>query len=178
MDARGLRRHQPARGWRADLLEALAAPRQPSLDHPPTMEFRDYCVEELSRRQSTADPVLSSLHSDGQGWLWFRHPKDLAFKASSHDRSLRPTERVSRKLGRARNVAPRGRPARRLLHYDGHVEERGSPARLPEAAGVPQPNDDLDQALDACRRITDWFDNGGAELLSGGGDASWVPPEA
>lgn len=160
--------------WRADLLCALAAPRRAgtAIDHLPTIDFRDYCVRWLAEVDSACDPQLLSLHTENQGWLWFSHPKDLGFKAT-HGRidlyaavnGFKGTAEELRDYA-AEVALPSGFAVAR--DTSGNVVIRYECARFETAAGTPAVTMSLDEALDACVRITKWFDEGGADLLGRG----------
>lgn len=72
------------RRWRAALLCELIKPplRGVAIDDEPTMDFTAFCVEWLTSAQFAGEPSERSLHSAGQGWLWFKSPRGLGYKAS------------------------------------------------------------------------------------------------
>lgn len=160
--------------WRAQLLLALAEPRERStpLDHAPTIAFRDYCVEWLAKHGSSAEPSLTTLHTAGQGWLWFSHPKDLGFKASSGNIDLYVAsngfEGDADGLRAALSAHPL--PAGFEVATDTSIRRnlvlRLTCPRFATGAGVPDDPTELDEALNACLRITAWFDDGGANALN------------
>ena len=119
---------------------------------------------------------MSSLHSDGQGWLWFRHPQDLGFKASSGmiDLDVEPNGFTATGEELVTTVArlplPAGFEVATHSSKRRNVVLRHACPRFMTDSGVPDHTDELDRALDACRRITAWFDEGGAGLLRGDGD--------
>lgn len=158
--------------WRAGLLDALATRPRPgtALDHPPTIAFRDYCVKWLDDAGSTAHPQLSSLHTENQGWLWFSHPKDLGFKATSGNIDLYAAVNGFAGTGKEleAHLAAVPLPAEFPVATDtAHnvVIRRGCP-RFDTAAGVPQDTASLNEALAPCARITQWYEGGGAALLA------------
>lgn len=161
--------------WRAKMLDDLAKPRAASiaLDHEQTISFRDHCVVWLKDHASTAEASLLSLHTENQGWLWFRHPRDLCFKARNGTVDLYVG--VNGFAGTVADLEARlaawPAPAGFFVTTDTSqkrnvVLRHDVQACFPEE-GVPADPAVLDIALDACRRITEWFDRGGATLLRG-----------
>ena len=153
------------------VLEALAKPpvSGTALDDAPTIAFRDYCINRLQEMAPSARPSPTSLHTIHQGWLWFIHPQGLGFKASNgrvdltvkdhgfagslaHLERLLVTHRApdsfTPALDTARNVV--------LRHDCGVFDSR---------SGIPIDTTRLDRALEACARLTEWFDHGGSALL-------------
>lgn len=118
---------------------------------------------------SAADAALSSLHTENQGWLWFRHPKDLAFKATAGNIDLYVA--VNGFAGTGEELQLRltalSLPEGFSVATDTarNVVIRHACPRFATAAGVPDTAHQLHEALDACARITEWFDAGGAGLL-------------
>ncbi len=174
-----LRTHSDAEAvrlaWRAAMLEELAKPRALGtvLDHKLTIAFRDHCVAWLKEHGSTAEASLLSLHTENQGWLWFRHPRDLYFKARNGTVDLYVG--VNGFAGTVANLGARlaTRPAPAGFSVTTDTSQKRNvvlrhevQAFLPEE-GVPADPPALDLALDACLRITEWFDQGGANLLRG-----------
>jgi hypothetical protein len=153
------------------LLDELAKPRVagPALDHAPTIAFRDYCIDWLADHGSTADAWLLSLHTENQGWLWFHHPKDLGYKASTGFVDLYvkvngfggDLEGLSAAI-ETRPLPDGFYPATDTSH---NVVIRHDVPRTSPWAGLPVDLEPLHVALDACRRITEWFDEGGGDLL-------------
>jgi hypothetical protein len=70
--------------WRARLLRQLCVPaaRAPKPDHPPTVEFTNFCVRWLAEHEPRAVPEPKSLRTAGSGWLWFTSPRGLVYKAA------------------------------------------------------------------------------------------------
>jgi ketol-acid reductoisomerase len=54
----------------------------PKPDHPPTVAFTRFCVQWLAEREPRAVPNANSLHTKGNGWLWFTSPSRLVYKAA------------------------------------------------------------------------------------------------
>jgi hypothetical protein len=94
-----IRHHPPAAGavatrradWRARLLEEVIRPkaRPVAVDDPPTVEFTEFCTAWLQMRSPASTPDRGSCHTAGQGWLWFRVPAGLAYKATGWARKPR-----------------------------------------------------------------------------------------
>lgn len=79
------------RRWRAALLCELIEPqrRGAAADDKPTVEFTTFCVGWFTKAQVPVEPATRSLHSAGQGWLWFKSPRGLGYKASGWARTDR-----------------------------------------------------------------------------------------
>ncbi|MDQ6949228.1 MAG: hypothetical protein M3256_23970, partial [Actinomycetota bacterium] len=161
--------------WRADVLDELATPRVTgaALDHQPTIDFRDFCIDWLTAHNSPAVAWPLSLHTENQGWLCFQHPRDLAFKASTgvvdlyvEPNGFRGTADELVALGEF--PLPGGFHVATDSSKKRNVVLRRPVKTINAALGVPAEKAPLEEALDACRRIVAWFDGGGADLLARG----------
>jgi hypothetical protein len=157
--------------WRADFMEALIAPRArgPVLDHAPTIAFRDYCIAWLAEHCPSADASAMSLHTENQGWLWFNHPKDLGFKASTGfvDYYVAAGGFSGTKDELVERLTARPVPTGFEIATDtsNNIVLRHRIDQFRTSHGVPADTAALDVALGVCRAIIDWYENGGNDVL-------------
>ncbi len=163
------------RRWRATLLSELIErpPRGAAIDDQATMEFTAFCVEWFRNAQAPVEPSERSLHSAGQGWLWFRSPRGLAYKASGWARTdraavdlylgdygftgdLASLERLLNTVPPPEGFVPTTDTAKKpnaiLRYWSTKVvpgEGRPAPGSLREATVV--------RALEACERAALWL---------------------
>jgi hypothetical protein len=69
--------------WRAALLDELITPRSQIVvdDDRATVEFTEYCMSWFAEHAPSVVANPRTLHSAGQGWLWFVTPRGLGYKA-------------------------------------------------------------------------------------------------
>lgn len=164
--------------WRADLLDELAKPRLTgaALDHQPTIEFRDHCISWLAKQESSAVISPSSLHTENQGWLWFTYPRDLGYKASTGFVDLYVEPNGYRGSAEELTVLLAARPLPDGFKVATDTSKRKNVVlrhpveRIDPALGVPAERAALAEALEACRRIVAWFEDGGKDFLVASSD--------
>lgn len=160
--------------WRARVLDVLATPRMTGtvIDHGPTIDFRDYCIDWLARHDSTAQARPLSLHTENQGWLTFAHPRDLCFKAIHGTVDLYVADNgftgdadaLAAALKTVAVSLPVGWEVATDTSKHRNVVLRKRVAKLAPSVGVPGDTTSLDEALEACRTIAAWLDAIGGHL--------------
>jgi hypothetical protein len=155
--------------WRADALRKLTMPRETgvALDDEHTIAFSRYCVDWLASRDSSAEARPNSLHTANQGWLWFAHPPDLAYKAThglvdlyakANGFTSSSPDDLASALEDAGTTLPEGFSIATDTSKHRNVVIRREVPRLIPSAGVPDDRSGLDEALGACALITHWLD--------------------
>ena len=158
--------------WRADAFEITAPKRAPAPDDPRAVRFTELFAEAVESPTCVVDRM--SCHTANQGWIWFKVPTALGYKAIHAVVDLYVKD-LGADLGREA-------VARRL---DGHlpasfvVDQDTVPntvlrARLPRTlnpvtattpGGAIADRETFDAAVRACREAVRWLDGGGARLL-------------
>jgi hypothetical protein len=165
--------------WRAQLLTELI--RKPEvIEDEPTVQFTQYCVDWFAANAPSVVVSERSLHTAGQGWLWFEVPRGLGYKAVGW--SKKPTAAVDLYLkdhgftGTAEELSRLldevGLPEGFVLAHDTakvpNVVLRFECAKVNPMDGPPEPASprerDVLRALEACRRAADWIHQHQARL--------------
>lgn len=158
--------------WRADALAVLATERPIAVDHPWAVRFTELFAEAVETEDCIVDRM--SCHTANQGWIWFRRPPALGYKAIHGVVDLY-VKNIGRDAGyeaiaqRLEGHCPAGFSVARDTVPNTVLRARMPRPLDPATAFTPEgeiaDRETFDAAVHACTEAVRWLGTGGTELL-------------
>jgi hypothetical protein len=158
--------------WRANAVAVLATKRPLAVDHPWAVRFTELFAEAVETQSCVVDRL--SCHTANQGWIWFRMPPALGYKAIHGVVDLYVKD-IGRDLGyeaitqRLEKRCPAGFSVAQDTVPNTVLRARVPRPLDPVTAFTPEgkiaDRETFDAAVGACREAVRWLGSGGSELL-------------
>jgi hypothetical protein len=170
------------------LLRELIQPplRRAVIEDVPTVAFTVFCTEWLASHALPCRPRATSLHTAGQGWLYFKPPSGLVYKASGWARkdkagvdlyladhgftgSLEDLQRLLERLTPPAGFVATTDNAKKPNVVLRYLCDKVTPGEGRPAEGSQRERSVI-EALEACKRVAEWVVEYEKPMLAGGVD--------